>query len=55
MILNLTIKNLISDEQCYEQVRQLRWTNKVSCPHCLSEQVIKRGKDDTEIYRQRYE
>lgn len=34
MILNLTIKNLISDEQCNEQVRQLRWRKGIACPHC---------------------
>ena len=53
--MNLTIKNLISDEQCYEQIRQLRWPEKVTCPHCGSEHVIKRSKDDTERCRQRYE
>jgi len=46
---------LISDEQCYEQVRQLRWPERVTCPHCLSGDIIKRGKDDSEPYRQRYE
>jgi len=46
---------LISDEQCYQQVRQLRWPEKLICPHCHSEQVIKRGKDDTQPCRQRYE
>jgi len=51
---NLTITSLISDEQCYEQVRQLRWPKQVVCPHCSSESIIKRGKDNTEPYRQRY-
>ncbi len=53
--MHLTITNLISDEQCYEQVRRLRWPEKVICPHCISEDIIKRGKDDSEPYRQRYE
>jgi transposase-like protein len=55
LAVNLTITNLISDKQCYEQVRQLRWPGKVICPHCSSEDTIKRGKDDTELCRQRYE
>ncbi len=29
--------------------------NGTQCPFCYSEQVIKRGMDDTEPFRQRYE
>ena len=54
-VVGLEIKNLIDDEECYRQVRQLRWPNKITCPHCESEHIIKRGKDDTERFRQRYE
>lgn len=54
-LVGLAIKNLIDDEECYRQVRQLRWPHKITCPHCESESVIKRGKDDTEKFRQRYE
>ncbi len=54
-VIVLKIKNLIDDEECYKQVRQLRWPNNITCPHCESEKIIKRGKDDTQIFRQRYE
>jgi len=54
-IVGLEIKNLIDDEECYKQVRQLRWPENVFCPHCQSVDIIKRGKDDTEPCRQRYE
>ena len=51
----LTIHNLIDDKKCYDVVRDLRWPEKTICPHCDSENVIKRGKDDTASARQRYE
>jgi transposase-like protein len=41
--------------QCYQTVRELRWPDGVECPACQSTQVIKRGFDDTEPTRQRYE
>jgi transposase-like protein len=51
----VTIKQLVSEAQCYESIRQLRWQGKISCPHCESEQVIKRGYDDKQHERRRYE
>jgi transposase-like protein len=50
----INIKNLISDEQCYDAVRTLRWPDGVCCPHCESSDVIKRGMDETEPERQKY-
>ncbi len=50
----ITITNLIDDAKCYEMVRQYRWPDGVCCPHCDSTQVAKRGKDDTQLERQRY-
>ncbi len=32
-----------------------RWKTGVCCPRCSSFSVIKRGKDDTELHRQRYQ
>jgi transposase-like protein len=49
----VNIKNLIDDVQCYQTVRELRWPNGIACPSCQSTQVIKRGFDDTELARQR--
>src|ERR671929_179724 len=49
------ITNLIDDVQCYQTVRELRWPDGIACPSCESQQVIKRGFDDTEPARQRYE
>ena len=49
------IQQLVSDEQCYETIRELRWPEGVRCPHCNSDHVIKRGRDETQTARQRYE
>jgi len=51
----VNIKHLVDDVQCYQTVRELRWPEGVQCPACESTQVIKRGCDDTEPARQRYE
>jgi len=51
----VNIKHLIDDVQCYQTVRELRWPDGVACPSCESQHVIKRGFDDTEPARQRYE
>ena len=51
----INIKNLIDDVQCYQTVRELRWPVGVMCPSCASKHVIKHGVDDTEPARQRYE
>jgi transposase-like protein len=51
----VNIKNLIDDVQCYQTVRELRWPEGIVCPVCDSNAVIKRGVDDTEPARQRYE
>ncbi len=53
--LQVNIKNLIDDVQCYKTVRELRWPDGIVCPPCQSKHVIKRGFDDTEPARQRYE
>jgi transposase-like protein len=51
----VNIKHLVDDVQCYQTVRELRWPDGMTCPSCESKQVIKRGFDDTEPTRQRYE
>jgi len=53
--LQVNIKNLIDDVQCYQTVRELRWPEGIQCPSCQSKYVMKRGFDDKEVARQRYE
>jgi hypothetical protein len=54
-MVQVNIKNLIDEIQCYQTIRELRWPDGITCPSCESTQVIKRGFDDTEPARQRYE
>ena len=51
----ISIKQLVSEEQCYTAIRQLRWPDKIRCPHCDSEHIIKRGRHSTQTARCRYE
>jgi transposase-like protein len=51
----VNIKTLIDDAQCYDTVRELRWPEGRRCPFCDSKRVIKRGFDEKELARQRYE
>jgi transposase-like protein len=51
----INITNLIDDVRCYQSVRELRWPDGITCPSCASQHIIKRGFDDTESARQRYE
>ena len=51
----ITIKELVSEAQCYEAIRKLRWQENISCPHCNSQEIIKRGYHSNQPYRQRYE
>jgi transposase-like protein len=48
----ITIKQLVSEAQCYATIRQLRWTDGVTCPHC---DTIRRGFDNAQRTCQRYQ
>jgi len=54
-MLNINLSHLIDDAKCYESVRQIRWGGSVCCAKCNSVKVIKRGKDETQPERQRYQ
>jgi transposase-like protein len=51
----VSIQDLIDDAKCYQTIRDMRWPDGVTCPHCSSDSVIKNGRDDTQPHRQRYE
>src|SRR5664280_2229146 len=51
----VNIQNLIDDIKCFETVRQLRWPEGVTCPHCASSRITKQGHDTTQPERQRYQ
>ncbi len=48
------IANLIDEAKCFETVRQLRWPDGVTCPHCSSKDIARDGRDDSQPERQRY-
>ena len=50
----VTLAALIDNGKCDELIRQHRWPEGVLCPRCGSSKIIKRGKDDTQVERQRY-
>jgi transposase-like protein len=52
--MRLNIHGLIDNAKCYEMVRQLRWPEKIECPHCHATEIIKNGRDETQHDRQRY-
>lgn len=52
--MTISIQRLVDDSKCYEMVRELRWPDGVTCPHCGDGKVVKNGHDTTEQCRQRY-
>ena len=51
----INLQTLINEQKCYEIARQLRWPEGVTCSKCDSKHVVKRGFDETQSYRQRYQ
>jgi transposase-like protein len=51
----VNIQALIDDAKCFDTVRSLRWPDGVRCPDCDSAEVVKKGRDDAQPQRQRYE
>jgi transposase-like protein len=50
----VNIQDLFDDARCYQTIREMRWPDGVTCPHCSSDSVIKNGRDDAAAHRQRY-
>jgi len=51
----IQIQQLIDDAKCFAVVRELRWPDGVRCVHCGSAEVNKRGHNERQTARQRYE
>ena len=51
----INLQTLIDEQKCYETVRQIRWSEGVACSKCSSKSVVKRGFDETQLHRQRYQ
>jgi transposase-like protein len=50
----INLQSLMDDAKCFATVRDMRWPNGVTCPHCESPEITKQGHDDTQPERQRY-
>ncbi|WP_419533835.1 transposase [Endozoicomonas sp.] len=49
------ISDLISNETCFEMIRENRWSDgTVRCPHCDSENIKKNGHDNVQVECQHY-
>ena len=53
MLINIT--DLMDEDQCYDLIRETRWPEGRACAFCDSKAVIRRGFDEVERARQRYE
>ena len=50
----VNLSGLLDDAKCFAMVRQLRWPERVRCPGCGRDAVIRDGCDDTQPHQQRY-
>jgi transposase-like protein len=51
----LYLQDMLDEKKVYETVRELRWpSGKVICPHCNSEEVVKKGFHNRQKARRRY-
>ena len=50
----LNIRAIIDEAKCFDTVRELRWPDGVRCVHCDADTVVKHGRDETQLERQRY-
>lgn len=53
--MRVNITHVIDDAPCYDTVRELHWPEGRQCPLCDSKRVTRRGSDEPEPARQRYE
>jgi len=51
----ITITRLLNETRCYEEIRKLRWSDKVTCPYCQSTLIVKKGYHTKQKARQRYQ
>jgi len=51
----LRIKDLVDDCLCFEKVRELRWSEGVSCPYCQSRAHKRHGHHNSSEHRYRYQ
>ncbi|WP_404831004.1 transposase [Endozoicomonas euniceicola] len=50
----MKLYDLLDNAKCYERIRQFRWPDGVTCPHCGSDNITLQGKDESQPDRQCY-
>jgi len=50
----ISIRELVSDEQCYATIRKLRWPDGIQCVHCKSIRVNRNGHKSGDGACQKY-
>ena len=53
--MQIHLLNLIDEQKCYKQLREIRWVTGVYCPRCDSNKIHKRGRNSRHKECQRYE
>jgi len=48
------IQNLMDNAKCFDTVRKIRWSDKITCPDCRSNNVIRFGYDESQPERRKY-
>lgn len=45
----------MDDARCYATIRELRWPERIRCPHCNSKYIANRGSSDRNCFKYRYQ
>lgn len=53
--MKLNILDLVTDEKCFDYLRQVRWAEGVYCPGCKSDSIVKNGRSSHNALVHRYE
>jgi len=48
------IMRIVSEEECYAALREIRWEKGVRCPHCHSETITRNGNSHKNPHCQKY-
>jgi transposase-like protein len=50
----IRLYDIVDDRLCYEKVRELRWSEGITCPHCGSSSYRRHGHHNSSEHRYRY-
>ena len=53
--MQINLLNLMDEAKCYDLLREIRWSEGLTCVSCSSCEVIKNGHDENHSNKQRYQ